>query len=70
MDSWSLDSCIECGAVLSTSSEYEMQLCECCAERLGLFEPECIICGVPLSEEESELEDRICYACINNEEDI
>lgn len=70
MDSWSWDSCIECGAVLSTPFEYDMQLCECCAERLGLFEPECTSCGVVLSAEENELDDGRCYCCIDNEEDI
>lgn len=63
-----MDTCLECGAVLSTISEYGMRLCECCAEKLGLFEPECIICGTVLSAEENELGDGRCYECIDDEE--
>lgn len=59
--------CLECGGVLSTVSEYNMQICECCAEKLGLFEHECIICGVALSAEENELGDGRCYECIDEE---
>ena len=61
--------CIECGGVLSTVSEYDMQVCQCCAEKLGLFELECIGCGERISSEEYEAGDGICYACINDEED-
>lgn len=63
-----MDNCTECGGVLSAPSEYEMQLCEYCAEKLGLFERECIICGTVLSAEENELGDGRCYECIDDEE--
>lgn len=58
--------CLECGGVLSTVSEYNMQICECCAEKLGLFEPECIICGALLSSEEYELGHHLCFSCMDD----
>ena len=61
--------CLECGGVLSTVSEYNMQLCECCADKLGFFESECISCGTIISSEEYDDGNGICYDCISDMED-
>ena len=60
--------CTECGGVLSTLSEYDMEVYEYCAIKLGIFEPECTICGAILSSDECKLGIEMCFNCIEDEE--
>ena len=62
--------CAECGVVLSTLSEYDMEVCEDCAIKLGVFDHECTICGAILSSDECKLGIEMCFNCIDDDYNI
>ena len=62
--------CNECGCTLYAEMEFDENLCIECQEELGILEPECYCCGVKLTHEEDEVGLGLCFACIDETNDI
>ena len=57
-----MEYCEVCGRFIEG---YHTDLCDECAESMGLLEPECVNCGTILSAEECNLGQGLCYICLD-----
>ena len=62
--------CTKCGCELCTELESDMEICIDCAEIEGILEPECYCCGAKLNGDEVEVGLGLCFACIDETNDI